>query len=140
MSQPETIPGADERQMLIKKIGKLASKADAPDPELYAMMYVSIQEKLPREQWRHLRNMAAVQIELVTNIADADNNQYLMIKSIGSMLVPQINRLRSFKEGWYHRSPEFRAAFEDVGALQQQHYRHDRPSNKLLYAHENHRD
>lgn len=139
MRTPEVIPGADERQLLVSQIGKLASKTATPDPELYAMMYVSVHGKLPAEHWRHVRNMAAVQIELVTNTADVGNQEHLVIRAIRSMLVPQINRLRAFKEGWYYSSPAFRAALEDVSQLQQGHYKHDRPSKKFLKDYENNR-
>jgi hypothetical protein len=137
MSTPEIIPGADDRQLLVSQIGELAFKTEAPDPELYAMMYLSTRPGISTMNWRHLRNTAAVQYELVTNTTDLTDEEALVIRAIGSLLRPQINRLRKFKEGWHYSSPAFRTAFEDVCALQQKHYLHDRPSKKLMAHHEN---
>lgn len=139
MRTSESMPDPAGRAVLRRKIENTAAKAEAPDPELYAMMYLSTREGVRRENWRHLRNMAAVQIEYVTNPADTAPGAELAIRAIRSMLIPQIRHLRGFKDGWFYRSSEFRAAFEDVCAIQEKHYQHDRPSKKLLKAHENNR-
>lgn len=133
---PELIPNLEHRGLLINRIGRLASKTyiHAPDPELYAMLHVSMPPgRLPLEQWCHVRNMAAVEFELVTNKEEATDEHTEILRAIEADIEPQLTRLRSFKDGWHYRSPAFRAALKDVGTIQQRLYRRDRPSNKVLY-------
>jgi hypothetical protein len=134
---PELIPNQEQRVVLVNRIGRLASRTyiHAPDPELYAMIDISLPAgKIPLEQWCHVRNMAAVEFELVTNKEEATDEHTEILRAIEAHIEPHLTRLRSFKDGWHYRSPAFRAALQDVGIIQQKLYRRDRPSNKVLYS------
>ncbi len=100
MSGPEIIPSVEQRQWLVNRIGRVAAGLKATDPELLAMMHLSvdIQAGVRVEGWRHLRNMAAIHYELVSSAPD---------EIIQAILRPQLTRLKSFREGWHHRSPKY---------------------------------
>jgi hypothetical protein len=137
---PETmIPTHDHRKRLIRRIEKMVSGIDLPDPELYAMLLLAkAVGRVPIGQTAHLERMAAVQFELVTNVNEEYEDEELAQRQpiiwqvIERQLSPQLIEFRQLKEVWPFRSRPYLAAFQDVAALQQKHFVRDKPRKDIL--------